>query len=270
MRRFLGIAWAVVVVAGMGATAHYLRNTVNNAFFLRSAGVSHVARSNLQEALDRQARDLGHMADEMSRSPTLEEIRFHEIAVRLLRDAPLFSAVAFLDKDYHRTWVFPFTAGRHIQGTSLPNPSDIRNTAHRATTSGQPAASGLVDLLQGGTGILLYAPVLRGTLWHGLAEGSIQITQLALDLIDPAVGRDFQYSIIDERQGREIYSSRSLEDKTISPAYDAYFTLPMADRTWWVLLHPHSPPPTLAILVGTLTAEGLVGLIIFYLGRRRR
>lgn len=270
VNRFFGITWAIAVLMVMGATAHYLRNTVNNAFFLRSAGVSQKARSNLQEALDRQTQNLGQFAKEMGQTATLEETSFQVTAVRLLRDAPLFSTVAYLNKNFDRKWVFPFSAGRQAQEKKLFTPSEARTTAKRSITTGQPASSGLINLFDGGQGILLYAPIFRGTLWQGLAEGSVQVARVALDLIDPAVGRNFRYSIIDEQQGREIYSSRSSEDKTISPTYDAYFTLPVADRTWWVLLHPHSPPPTLAIVVGTLTAEGFLGILIFYLWRRRR
>lgn len=89
-----------------------------------------------------------------------------------------------------------------------------------------------------------------------------------MDLIGPALGRDFRYSIIDERQGREIFTTLSREDRTLTPAYDAFFTLSLADRTWWVLLHPQAPPPTLAIVVGALSAEAILGALVY--SRRRR
>jgi sensor domain CHASE-containing protein len=264
------IAWVLVVLISMGATARYLRNAVNNAFFLRSAGISQNARANLQEYLDRQSENLGNFADQMGQSPSLEESTFQEKAVRLLSDAPVFSAIAFLNDKFRREWVFPFASSRGVQGTELKGPSDALGAAKRALKTGQPAASGLVDLIQGGTGVQLYAPVFQGSLWQGLVEGPIRVGQLAMDLIGPALGRDFHYSIIDERQGREIFTTLSREDRTLSPAYDAFFTLSLADRTWWVLLHPHAPPPTLAIVVGALSAEAILGTLIFILWRRRR
>jgi len=254
----------------MAVTAHHLRNTVNNAFFLRSAGVSQEAQSNLQETLDRQTRDLGNVAYEMGRSATLEETGFQEKAVRLLRDAPVYSAIAFLNESLKRHWVFPFTSSRITQGTTLTNPSEEWAAAHRSARTGEPAASGLLDLMEGGRGILLYAPVQYGGKWTGLLEGSVQIARVALDLISPTVGQDFHYTIIDERQGREIYASSSSRVKNVSPAYDSYFSLPVADRTWWVLLHPQAPPPTLAIVVGALCAEGFLGFLIYYLWRKRK
>lgn len=254
----------------MAATAHHLRNTVHNAFFLRSAGVSQEARSNLQETLDRQTRDLGDLAYEMGQSATLEETGFQEKAVRLLRDAPVYSAIAFLNESFRRQWGFPFTSRRLTQGTNLVNPSEEWTAAHRSVSTGEPAASGLVDLMEGGRGILLYAPVHYGGQWTGVLEGSVLIARVALDLISPTVGRDFYYTIIDERQGREIYASPSPGVKNVSPAYDSYFSLPVADRTWWILLHPQAPPPTLAIVVGALCAEGLLGFLIYYLWRKRK
>lgn len=156
----------------MGATARYLRNAVNNAFFLRSAGVSKTAgRLNLQEYLDRQSRDLGSFADQMGQTPSLDETSFQEKAVRLLREAPVFSAIAFLNDNFRREWVFPFAASRGVRGTELKGPSDAMGAAKRALKTGQPAASGLVDLLQGGNGVQLYAPVFQGSVWQGLVKG---------------------------------------------------------------------------------------------------
>ncbi len=266
----LGIAWALLVLTAMGATAHYLKDAVNNAFFLRSAGVSQKARSDLQEYLDRQSQNLGTFADDMSRAATLEETTFQEKAVRLLRDAPAFFAVAFLDERFRREWVFPFAAARGVLGTDLKSSSDALGTALRSLKTGQPAASGLMELAQGGTGVMLYAPIFRGSIWQGLAEGPIRVGQLALEWIGPAVGRDFRYSIIDERQGREIFTTLSRSDRTATPAYDAFFTLALADRTWWILLHPQSPPPTLAIVVGALCAEAIFGALVYILWRRRQ
>ncbi len=267
---FLSVAWALFVLTAMGLTARYLKNAVNNAFFLRSAGVSQQARSDLQEYLDRQSEHLGQFAEQMGQSPTLEESTFQEKAVRFLRDAPVFPAVAFLNEKYYREWVFPFAASRGVRGTALKGPSDSMGAAKRALKTGQPAASGLVDLLHGGTGVQLYAPVFQGSLWQGLVEGPIRVGQLAMDLIGPALGRDFRYSIIDERQGREIFTTLSQKDRSDTPAYDAFFTLSLADRTWWILLHPQSPPPTLAIVVGALSAEGFLGALIYFLWRRRQ
>ena len=266
----LGIAWALLVLTAMGATAHYLKDAVNNAFFLRSAGVSQKARSDLQEYLDRQSQNLGSFADAMGQTATWEETTFQEKAVRLLRDAPAFFAISFLDEKFRREWVFPFAFSRGVLGTELKGSSDAMGAAKRALKTGQPAASGLMELAQGGTGVMLYAPIFRGSIWQGLAEGPIRVGQLALELIGPAVGRDFRYSIIDERQGREIFTTLSRSDRTATPAYDAFFTLSLADRTWWVLLHPQSPPPTLAIVVGALSAEAILGALVYILWRRRQ
>lgn len=262
--------WGLSIMTAMGATAHFLKKTVNNAFFLRSESVSQNARASVQEYLDRQARDLGSFAQEMGQSPTLEESTFQEKAVRLLRDAPAFFSVAFLDDQYRREWVFPYAVSRVSRGTGLTSPSDAMNAAKRSLKTGQPTASGLVDLVHGGTGVLVYSPVFREALWQGLVEGPIQVTRMALDLISPAVGKDFHYSIIDERQGREIYSTLSQEDRAMPSAYDSFFTLALADRTWWVLLHPQSPPPTLAVVVGTLSAEAIFGVLVFFLWRKRK
>ncbi|MBK8576500.1 MAG: CHASE domain-containing protein [Elusimicrobia bacterium] len=141
--------------------------------------------------MDRQARDLGNFADQMGRSPELAETTFQEVAVRLLREAPLFSAVTFLNDRFRREWVFPFAAGRGVKGTELNGSPDELGAAKRSLKTGQPAASGLLTLTHGEKGIHLYVPVFRESLWQGLVEGPIQVGRLALELIGPSAGKDF-------------------------------------------------------------------------------
>ncbi|MBL0059635.1 MAG: CHASE domain-containing protein [Elusimicrobia bacterium] len=269
-RWVLSSAWALAVITLMAATARYLRDSVNNVFLLRSAGVSQRAHSSLQESLERQVGNLGDLAEGLGQDAGLDETSFQEKAVRFLRDAPMFSAVTFLNEKFNREWVFPFSATQGTLGTEMKTHSDASATAQRSIETGRPAASGLVSLLQGGAGILVYAPVFRSALWGGLVEGPVQIARVAMDLIEPSVGLGFHYAIIDERQGREIYSTLTPADRARTPAYDAYFTLPMADRNWWVVLHPPTTPPALAIVAGALSAEAVMGALIYYLWRRRR
>jgi hypothetical protein len=254
----------------MATTARTLRDAVNNVFLLRSAGVSQQAHASLQESMERQAGNLEDLAEGLGQDAGLDETSFQEKAVRFLRDAPMFSAVTFLNEKFGREWVFPFSAGRGTLGPELKSGSDAWSTAQQSIKTGRPAASGLAPLFQGGAGILVYAPVFHGTLLGGLVEGPVQIARIAMDLLEPAVGQGFHYAIIDERQGREIYSTLTPADRARTPAYDAYFTLPMADRTWWVVLHPPATPPALAIVVGALSAEAMIGALIYYLWRRRR
>ncbi|HMU95483.1 MAG TPA: CHASE domain-containing protein [Elusimicrobiota bacterium] len=268
--RSLGALWIAACLVAMALTVRYMKGAVRNAFVLRSAGVSQLAQANLQEFLDRHTRDLGDLAQNLGEAPPNGQRDFEDRAARVLPENPAFAALNFFNRDFILTWGFPYAANRTAEGLNLKTHFAGLAAARRAIERHGPAASGLVDLLQGESGVLLYAPVFEGDTWRGLIEGALQIPRLAARFIAPLFGPRFRFMIIDERRGEELYSNMREVDHARTPAYDAYFTLNVADRIWWVVLHPVSPPPTLALVVGALMVELAVGAGVLILAGRRK
>lgn len=268
--RGVGALWIAACLAAMALTVRYLKGAVRNAFVLQSAGVSQQAQANLQELLDRHTRDLGELAQELGDAPPVGQRDFEDRAARVLPENPAFAALNFINRDFILTWGFPYAANRAAEGLDLKTHFAGLAAARRAIERHGPAASGLVDLLQGESGVLVYAPIFEGDTWRGLIEGALQIPRFAARVIAPLFGPRFRFMIIDERRGEELYSNLRDADRARTPAYDAYFTLTVADRIWWVVLHPAAPPPTLALVVAALMGELAVGAGVLTLAWRRK
>lgn len=262
-RWILAGLFAAGTVAAMAATVLWVRDAVNTAYFLRSAEDAQRTRSTLQESMDRQVRDVGQVAEDVSDEADFGSDTFQRRAARALGDGAAVRALDFLDRSGRALWTFPFSpdrSGRPLAGARA-------DAAGRAEREQRTTASGLIDLWDGGVGVALYAPVFRRALWAGLVEGTLEVLRVAA-VGAPSIGQRFDVTIIDERQGREY---RPTESRGRAPAsYDNYFPLTLADRTWWIILHPLRPPPALAIVTAALFAEALLGGFFIYLLWRRK
>lgn len=255
--------FAAGTVAAMAATVLWVRDAVNTAFFLRSESDAQRARAALQESVDRHVRDVGQVAADVSDEADFGPDAFQRRAARAVGDGAAVRALDFLDRSGRALWTFPFSperAGRALAG-------DRADAATRAERTQRTTASGLIEMWDGGVGVALYAPVFRRAAWSGLVESTLEVLRVAAGGA-PALGDRFDVTIVDERQGREY---RATESRGRAPAaYDNYFPLALADRTWWIILHPLRPPPALAIVSSTLFAEALLGGLIVYLLWRRK
>lgn len=258
----LAVLFAGGTLAAMAATTLWVRDAVNTAYFLRSADDAQRTRAALQESVDRQVRDVGQLAEDVSDDADFGSDAFQRRAARALGDGAAVRALDFLDRSGRALWTFPFSPDR----SGRPLAGDRADAAGRAERTQRTTASGLIDLWDGGVGVSLYAPVFRRALWTGLVEATLEVLRVASGGA-PALGQRFDVTIVDEKQGREY---RPTETRGRAPAsYDNYFPLTLADRTWWIILHPLRPPPALAIVTAALFVEALLGGFFIYLLWRR-
>jgi hypothetical protein len=71
----------------------------------------------------------------------------------------------------------------------------------------------------------------------------------------PAAPARHDLSLMDESSVRPFYETAARQDDPFRGAYDSFFTLRFADRRWWGVLHPQSPPTVLGPLVGVMFLE---------------
>ncbi len=261
------VAWAALfllaggTLSAMGATVLWVRDAVNNAYFLRSTDDAQRARTALQENIDRRVRDLGALADGLTTEDGFGAETFQQRAARALGEGGPVRAMDFIDTTRRVLWTFPFSTDRAGRGLT----GGRATAAERAAREQRTTVSALLDLWDGGVGVALYAPVFRNALWAGWVESTWDVLRVALGA--PGLGARYDVTFVDPEQGREV---RPVESPDRAPAaYDNYFPLALADRTWWMILHPLRPPPALAIVVAALVVEALLGGTFVYLLWRR-
>lgn len=262
-RRILTGLFAAGTGTAMAATVLWVRDAVNTAYFLRSEKDAQSARAALQESIDRDVRDVGQVADDVSDEADFGPDAFQRRAARAVGDGAAVRALDFLDRSGRALWTFPFSPERADRALT----GDRADAAGRAEHTQRTTASGFIDLWDGGVGVALYAPVFRRASLSGLVESTLEVLRVATGGA-PALGDRFDVTIVDEKQGREFNPTES--PGRAPAAYDNYFPLTLADRTWWIILHPLRPPPALAIVTAALCAEALLGGFFIYLLWRRK
>lgn len=246
-----------------------MKSAVQNIYLLRSAGVSQKAQATLQELAERHARDISQMAEEVGFDYGMDEAGFQSRAVRVMGQNPAYTAVALIDEHFLVRWAYPFRSAQQAAPRPLEERFGAAAAARKSRDTRQAAATGREELDGGAQGVYLYAPVHRGPDWYGFIEGALETTKLALTGIAPFAGTDFRFAIVDDRRGDELFSTLSETDRARTPAYDSYFTLAIADRTWWVVLRPSAAPPALALVIAALILEMAAGAAALYIGYRR-
>jgi diguanylate cyclase (GGDEF)-like protein len=146
---------------------------------------------------------------------------------------------------------------------------------HRARDSGKPAATQVMQLAVGGTGIVVYRPVYRDgaptatvaerrAALLGFAAGGFRAHSLAAAAVSAVPNADD----VQLRVGRTdvIGPKGSLEDAATAPIH-------VADRTWLLVVRdPNRPDISLPILLAGvgLAIAALLGSLIFVWSRKER
>ncbi len=186
-----------------------------------------------------------------------------------------------LHREGNRPVYFPLTYAADARGIPPPLGYDVGADPlrapflHRARDSGSAAATSVMRLPAGGTGLTVYRPVYRDgaptatvaerrTALVGYAAGGFRIDDLAAVAIS-AVPSDV---VVQLRQGgRPVFGAHgALADAASAP-------IKVADSTWLLVLHDPSGPgvslPILMAVVG-ISLAALLGALILVWSRNER
>jgi sensor domain CHASE-containing protein len=260
----LGAAVFGLTSAVMAASVWFIKRESQRNFNARSARFTQLAQTQTQESVDASQKALARIAQTMGAASKPDKEQFKDLAAETLRQHPGFAALNYVNGDFVVEEVYPFAANRTALNLDLKSRFDVLPVAHRAITHRQPSVTDLIDLVQGGKGFLLYAPIFRDDRWAGFVEAAFKINDFAATFLDKALAADHDYTVIDETNGKEVHTSLLPTAYERSTPFDTYFTLRVADRTWWVILHPKSPPMVLLPMVFVLLLELCLGGLGFY------
>jgi CHASE1-domain containing sensor protein len=260
----LGAAVFSLTALFMAASVWFIKRESQRNFSARSSRFTQWAQTKTQEAMDQHVKGLTTLAQTLAGSAAVDKNEFKDRAADVLRQDRAFAALNYINGNFVVEEVYPYAGNRMALGLDLKSRFDVLPVAHRAITTHDPAVTELIDLVQGGKGILVYAPVYRDDRWSGFVEGAFKITDFTSAFLDPQLGDEYNFTIIDESNGHEVFTSLLPTAYERSTPFDTYFTLRIADRTWWIILHPKSPPMVLLPMVFVLLLELCLGALIFY------
>jgi sensor domain CHASE-containing protein len=254
-RSFSLVLLGLLAAGALGGSVVFAKKEAAATHRLRSAAIAEAARTSIQEALDEHLGGLTSLSKAFEALPPAAADDYRELAVRASVQGPAFAAVNYLNHLFVETFVYPSGPNRAVAGLDLKTRSDALPAAHRAVASHEPSATDLVVLAQGGHGFLAYVPVRRENRWDGLVEGALDRDVFGRRYAAPAAPPRHDLSLMDESNVQPFYETAARQDDPFRGAYDSFFTLRFADRRWWGVLHPQSPPTVLGPLVGVMLLE---------------
>jgi len=181
------------------------------------------------EALDRMARRL-------EADPQLSQELWSDDARSYLADFGVYRAIEWIDSDFVIRWLEPLATNETVIGYNVAFSPERLAALQKAQSTGNVDISGVIDLKQGGKGVVIYAPVGQGSSNDGFIAGVFQMDELAGDLLAADATAPRAITILSG--GKPVYRLNSdlLLDETFSS--EATLSLPTLD--WSVAVTPAS------------------------------
>lgn len=139
---------------------------------------------------------LQRMAERRQIQPGMAETVWREDARNYLEDFATYQAIEWIGPDFHINWVEPLAGNEEVLGFNVAFSEERRRNLTEAARTGRLDTSGVIELQQGGTGVVLYEPIGAGEQNRGFIAGVFHMEKLVRKLDTPRLRRDFLVSIL--------------------------------------------------------------------------
>lgn len=218
----------------------------------------------INQDLDNRVLSLNRLAQRWTLAGSAPRAVWESDVVNFLVDQPGYQAIEWADPSLIIRWVVP------LEGNEAAQDMDLTDKAHRrvapeaardrrATTFSRP-----IDIAQGGKGIVVYIPIVRGQEFDGLIIGVLHL-QKWLDMVTVAVPES-DYSMTVSIADEEVYQrTAQAPQEDVQWLHDVQFEI--YGLQWRVQLWPTAQ--RLAIYNSSITelvlmAGLLLSLLIAY------
>jgi len=212
-------------------------------------GIKKQDHENLQNSLESQAqlmaqrleRDflihvqaIQRMAGRLETNPSLSRDLWSENARNYLDDRRVYQAIEWIDSSYRVRWREPLKSNEAVIAYNVAFSRKRQEVLQEAKKTGSLDISGVIDLKQGGKGLVIYAPVGKGLSNNGFIAGVFRMNELAGDLLALDSADPLRVSILND--GNLVYQLNPdiITDETFSS--EASVSLPSLD--WTLLITP--------------------------------
>ena len=222
---FLGIA-SGLRVGLIQQNTHQIQTNLSNE--------ARALANNLEREFMVHLDAIGRMAMRMQANPSQTEALWREDARNYLRDFGVYQAIEWIDRNYIIRWLEPLSGNNDVIGFNVAFNEQRRAALSRAAASGQYDISGIIDLRQGGEGLVIYHPVGRGDANNGFMAGVFRMNTLAEQMLTRRVLEQFQVTITQSDQTSYLLNTSSDLDNSLN--HTVPINLPSLD--WSLTLTP--------------------------------
>ena len=177
---------------------------------------------------------IDRMASRQAATAIMEERLWREDARHYLDDFDVYQAIEWIDRNFIIRWLEPVDGNLAAIGFNVAFSEARRTALENAATEGVMDTTGIIELEQGGTGLVIYAPIGAGEDNRGFIAGVFRMESLATLLLTDRVRQQFHVDIVEN--GRPAY--RLSPDAPVRSQYSHTVTIPLANVTWELTLTP--------------------------------
>ncbi len=177
---------------------------------------------------------LRRMAQRREAQPDLPIETWREDARHYLEDFRTFQAIEWIDRDFYVRWIEPMDGNLDVQDYYVAFSSDRHANLKESAQTGRLDISGVIELKQGGTGLVVYAPIGSGDDNNGFIAGVFRMDQLAAALLTPRVLENFRIDILEN--GEQAFGLPARSGKMEQFSYTHAVNLPSID--WALTITP--------------------------------
>lgn len=190
----------------------------------------------LERRFENHVEALSRMAHRLAEVPDMPESVWRADARHYLMDFGIYQAIEWIDSHYVIRWIEPMDGNEAAAGFNVAFSDTRRQALDRAAASGQLDTSGVIELAQGGTGLVIYAPVSTGEDNRGFIAGVFQMRGLATSLMTERVRNAFHIKIYEN--GELAYQLNPKSDH--QERYTKQVTVDLPSFRWQISLSPSS------------------------------
>ncbi|BAZ12090.1 PAS/PAC sensor hybrid histidine kinase [Calothrix sp. NIES-4071] len=248
-------------------------------------------RENISSQIITRTHALERMAERWEFSGGTSRGQWVSDAINYLRDYKGYQALEWVDNLGFVRWIIPQKGNEGVENRALLFEPQRQNAMNTALKTGNPSMTGVVSLIQGGKGFLIYVPLflknntfvinqINGAVpqnFDGYIVGVLQSQTILDTIINKNLMHEYAIAIFD--QDKEFYSNelyRRLNDKFINKW--SYETLVEQNGVKWrlrvaptkaLLAKQHSPLTDMILVGGSIAAILIASVVSMTLSLRR-
>ncbi len=189
--------------------------------------------SSMANRLEREfllhAEAISRMAKRFEAAPDTPREVWEADARNYLTDFGVYQAVEWIDRNYVIRWMVPYDGNEAAIGYNVAFSPERLASLQEAQATGNLDISGVIDLKQGGRGMVIYAPIFSGDANNGFIAGVFQMETLARHLLTSRALESFRIDIRDG--GKPAYELNSSTDTDPGFSHTLDINLPTIDWT---------------------------------------
>ncbi|WP_244311913.1 bifunctional diguanylate cyclase/phosphodiesterase [Marinobacter vulgaris] len=140
----------------------------------------------------------------------------------------------WIDGNFVIRWMEPLAGNEEAIGYNVAFSPERRQALEFARSTGSLDISGVIDLKQGGKGLVIYAPILSGEANNGFIAGVFKMETLARQLLSRRALESFRIDILEA--GSPTYALN--QSVTTSPSFASSASVELPTMDWTLTVSP--------------------------------